>query len=161
MLIFKWKQRRDSTGSRTIEPLFKFKYFLGFFYYCHHVIYSRRVRPRLRIIHKGEYTYLGPLRGHMYHLCMLCNMNLTPQLTFPFEFSSMTYLFKFDNLLQGLVSIYATKIYEDITLKFINQNSTPCLVLIEEYNFNLSTMLNLKQSMNTRYIICIQSRAYK
>jgi hypothetical protein len=38
--------------------------------------------------------------------------------------------------------------YENITLRFINQNSTPCLVLIDEDNFNLSTMLNLKQSMN-------------
>ena len=86
----------------------------------------------------------------MYHLCVLCNMNLTPQLTFPFEFSSMTYPFKFDNFLQGLVSIYATKIYENITLRFINLNPTPCLVLIEEDNFNLSTMLNLKQSINVQ-----------
>ena len=118
------------------------------FFYCHHVIFSGRVRPRLHIIYEGEYTYLGPLRGHMYHLCMMCNMNLTPHLTFPFEFSSTTYPFKFDNSLQGLVSIYATKIYENITLRFINQNSTPCLVLTEEDSFNLSTMLNLKQLMN-------------
>jgi hypothetical protein len=60
----------------------------------------------------------------------------------------MTYPFEFDDFLQGLVHIHATKIYESITLRFINQNSTSCLVLTEEDNFNVSTMLNLKQPMN-------------
>jgi hypothetical protein len=81
---------------RTIEPLFENNYF--WFFCCYHVIYSNRVRSRL-FINKGRYTYLGPLRGRMYLICMLCNMNFTPSLTFPFEYSSMTYPFGFDKLL--------------------------------------------------------------
>jgi hypothetical protein len=44
--------------------------------------------------------------------------------------------------------MHTSNIHESITLRFINQNSAPCLVLIEEDSFNLSTTLNLKQSMN-------------
>jgi hypothetical protein len=63
----------DSIGSRTIKPLFKSQYF-----FYHDVIYSSRVRTILHSINKGGYTYLEPLGGHMYLICMLCNINLTP-----------------------------------------------------------------------------------
>jgi hypothetical protein len=43
--------------------------------------------------------------------------------------------------------------------QFIKQNSTACLVLTEEYNFNLTAMLNLKESMNVWGIVYIQTRA--
>jgi hypothetical protein len=55
--------------------------------------------------------------------------NKSDTLTYlPNGYSSMTYHFEFNDFLQGLVRIHATKIYADITLRFINQNSTPCLV---------------------------------
>jgi hypothetical protein len=52
MLFFKqkWEQKMDSTGSRTIEPLFESKYFC--FFSRHHVICSNKVRSILHSINK-------------------------------------------------------------------------------------------------------------
>jgi hypothetical protein len=133
---------------RTKDGLYWFENHRAFiqkhiFFFHHHVIYSSRVRSTLHSIDKGGYTYLEPLGGHMYLICMLCNMN--PYLYLPSHLKlaqCMTHPGEFDVFLYGLAHIYATKIYESITLWFINQNSTPCLVLTEEGNFNPSTMLN-------------------
>jgi hypothetical protein len=113
--------------------------FLGFIYfilfYCHHVICLKGSDQSYTSYTRGnKLTTFG--RAYVPPLHDVQQESDTP--------------FKFDNFLHGLVHLYATKIYEDITLKFINQNSTPCLVLTEEDNFNLSTTLNLKQSMNVR-----------
>jgi hypothetical protein len=52
-----------------------------FHFFRHHVSCTKRVRSILHFINKGEYTYLGPSRGHMYLICMSCNMN--PNLYLP------------------------------------------------------------------------------
>jgi hypothetical protein len=52
------------------------------------------IKNCINISERG-YTYDGPLKGYMYILHILCNMNPIPLLTFPFEFSSTTHPFGF------------------------------------------------------------------
>jgi hypothetical protein len=80
VLLFKqkWKQKMDSVGSRTIEHLFEGKYFCLFIIVIVTMSFAQITLDQYCTPEtKGEYNYLGPLRGHMFLLCMLCDMSLT------------------------------------------------------------------------------------
>jgi hypothetical protein len=70
---------------------------------------------------KRGYTHSGPLKGDMYLLCMLRNMNPMLWLTFPFELSSTTFTFRFEDFPIGVSAHIQPRSIQALTLRFINQ----------------------------------------
>ena len=83
----KWKQRMDSTGPRTIEPLFKFKYFCYFYFYYHHVICSEGLDQDYTSYTKGNILTLDLWEVICTTFAWCATWILTPQLTFPLNFA--------------------------------------------------------------------------
>jgi hypothetical protein len=121
--IQKWKggNKRDSTNLRTREPyLFKLKYFFGFLFYFHHETYSSKAEFLHQ--HKRKRIYLQwTLEGWYVPPSYFAQHESYAWLTFPFEFSSTTHPFGFEDFPVGVSPHIQLRSIQAFTLRSINQ----------------------------------------